>query len=47
MAPRFLERNITFWGMVGVVMTALKLKDQYDECKFSITPLGYTAISLQ
>lgn len=26
-----MERNITFWGMVGVVMTALKLKDRWDD----------------
>ena len=45
MAGGFLERNITFWGMVGVVMTALKLKDRYDECEFSITPFARAALS--
>ena len=34
MARGFLERNITFWGMVGGVMTALKLKDRLDDCEF-------------
>ena len=36
MAPNFLERNVTFWGMVGAVMVALKLKDRYDECQYSM-----------
>lgn len=36
MAPGFLERNLKFWGMVGVVMTALKLKDRFDDCLFSL-----------
>ncbi|GJE95846.1 hypothetical protein PsYK624_120360 [Phanerochaete sordida] len=31
MAPGFLERNVTFWGLVGAVMVALKMKERYDD----------------
>ena len=29
-----LARGVTFWGMVGAVMTAMKLKERYDDCTF-------------
>lgn len=31
--PR-IPAGITFWGAVGVVMTALHLNDRFGECKF-------------
>ncbi|KAI0915793.1 hypothetical protein AcV5_003615 [Taiwanofungus camphoratus] len=31
MAPNFLSRNFTFWGSVGAVMAALKLKEHLDD----------------
>lgn len=29
-----MKKNITFWGSVGGVMTALKLKQNWDDCGF-------------
>lgn len=32
MASGFVKKNLTFFGMVGGVMGALKLKQNWDEC---------------
>lgn len=32
-----ISRSFTFWGMVGAVMLALKLKDRMDDCELPLT----------
>ena len=34
MAGNGLSRGMGFWGMVGAVMVALKLKERYDDCEY-------------
>ena len=31
-----INQRLTFFGMVGVVMAALKLKDRWDDCASSL-----------
>ncbi|KAF7797879.1 hypothetical protein EIP86_009085 [Pleurotus ostreatoroseus] len=33
MASGFVKKNLGFWGIVGGVMTALKLKERWDDCE--------------
>ena len=45
MAPEARNRTFTFWGMVGVVMMALKLKDRWDDCKSYLKSLPRIILS--
>ncbi|OSD03954.1 hypothetical protein PYCCODRAFT_1433856 [Trametes coccinea BRFM310] len=50
MAGGGLSRGLTFWGMVGGVMAALKLKERYDEYSHVPTDeegLGHGPVALQ
>ncbi|KAI0656535.1 hypothetical protein C8Q70DRAFT_1056459 [Cubamyces menziesii] len=45
-----LARGLTFWGMVGAVMTAMKLKERYDDYSHVPTDeegLGHGPVALQ
>ncbi|EKM54152.1 uncharacterized protein PHACADRAFT_122940 [Phanerochaete carnosa HHB-10118-sp] len=46
MARNFVERNVTFWGMVAAVMAALKLKDRWDGCQSEAEGLGHGPVAL-